>query len=264
MVKLGVRGFFEEINSVAAAEVDRTAALIDSESLIKSHSNLVAASKWFVASEIKVRESEKEAIAWPDGGREAYGPSARRLNERGLASIHKARKNLRHAIDEANLDANLESVDVVIAFDEARKNLAEVLIKQHVSAQEMKMFLAIYDANRKVLMKDGPTGLFMECERLLDRLVQLREREDRGTGKTANVSYIYHESPEQSETSTSSGGGGGGGGGLPFWKIVFVAAAICLGLWKVYKCFKKKDCETLWDDIAAAGAWLVTMVEKGC
>lgn len=240
----GVRGFLD-LQDASNADLRAAFAPILQQAdndLELFFANILEAGKFAVAAELKVRESQRLGAVGRLRGEELAGPDVP-FNAQAVASARRALEVLRRAqgaFDQGPL-AELREVhrepDVLRAFDEGKEALIQHLVKFNIGVEDFQEVLSIWDENTRIASEGGAEKLFRSLDEQLERLIELRGEDDRGTRP---------HSP------------------LPWWKWCVIALVIGAAVFAVIACFWWSGCSWVWPAISAAAPWVFGMIDRGC
>lgn len=240
----GVRGFLDLQD---ASNVDVRAAFAPilqraDNDLELFFVNILQAGKFAVAAELKVRESQRLGAVGRLRGEELAGPDVP-YNAQAVASARRALEVLGRAqgafrqgplteLREAHRDP-----EALRALDEGKEVLTQHLVKFNIGVEDFKEVLGTWDENTRVTSESGAEGLFRSLNGQLERFIELRREDDRGTRP---------HSP------------------LPAWKYNLIASVLGVAVLAVIVCFVWFGCTWVLDAIRAVAPWLIEIINRGC
>lgn len=204
--------------------------------------NVLEAGKFAVGAELKVRESQRLGAVGRLQGEEMAGPDVP-YNAEAVSSARRALLVLRRAegsfgeVPLAELRQVHREPGALRAVDEGKESLVQHLVKFNIGNEDFQEVLDIWDENTKVASDRGAEGLLRSLDEQLERFIELRGEDDRGTRP---------HSP------------------LPWWKYVVIATVIGAAVFGVFACFFWGACTWVWSAIAAVAPWVFGMIDRGC
>ncbi len=228
-----VRAQFVEVLRPAGRDGERAALMV---------ANLLDAGKFATAAELKVRETERLARVGRATGEVTFSGTAVRFNTQATRAARRAielARESRERLGEGRL-AELRQAggdELGRAFDDAREALTQHLVKFNISADDFEETHKIWDEAARRGIEGGADGALAHVEESLQRFVELRGEEDRGTRP---------HSP------------------LPWWKYVLIGAILAASVFAVIACFIWSGCSWVWSALGLVAPWVFGIIDRGC
>jgi hypothetical protein len=238
----GVRGFLDFQDAGNADGVAAFAPILEraGKDLELSFANMLQAGKFAVAAELRVRESQRLAVVGRgdelSGPKVPYNAQAIRSAQRGLTMIRRARG----ALDQdplVDLREAHRDPDVLAAIEEGKEAIVTHLVKFNIDVEGFEELLGIWDEHAKVASESGVEGLLGRIDEHLERFIELRGEDDRGTRP---------HSP------------------LPWWKWVLIGWLISSAIFCIIACFVWFGCTWVWAALGAMAAIVFGIYDRGC
>ncbi len=243
----GVRGWLDQqdrLNGRLRPRFAEVLAPVEAQ-LDLAFANILEAGKFATATEIKVREEERQAVLGRgERGRDLAG-SAARFNDQAVKSARRAVGTVRTALeqlDEESLIAEIRNAhqnpDARAAIDDARESFTQSFVKfNRLDPEEFRDVEGIWDEVISLGSNEGVQGLLSYTQRNLDEFISVRGQDDRGNRP---------HSP------------------LEWWKWVLIAALLAAGVFAVIACFWWFGCTWVWEALGAIAPWVFGIIDAGC